>query len=354
MIILNQNRASNYYRTFEIHTISSEMLEKLSNTSLVIEEWQEILSVYVSHNNEPTDAEKFPLLGRYQITDGIIRFIPRYPLLDGVQYLAVSNHTQLKKIRIIFQLPQINTPTTVTQIYPSTDQIPENMLRFYIYFSAPMREEQALQHIHLIDDKRQCIRDVFLDPPQELWDITRTRLTLLFDPGRVKRGLTPHQQLGRALSPGKKYRLVVSNTWQDANLQPLSASFEKSFHVTSADTLIPNVADWIITPPALGTLAPLRVKLNKSFDHVLLDLCIQVKNNYGELIQGKTSHLTNETIWQFFPEKAWAHQIYYLIIDKKLEDLAGNNFYSLFDKPSQTSLLDVDNALISVPFTIAN
>ena len=41
--------------------------------------------------------------------------------------------------------------TRVAAIYPSRDLLPENLLHFYIYFSAPMSRGEAYQRITLID-----------------------------------------------------------------------------------------------------------------------------------------------------------------------------------------------------------
>ena len=44
-----------------------------------------------------------------------------------------------------------------------------------------------------------------------------TRFTLLFDPGRIKRGLKPAQRrVGPVLEEGKSYTLVIDRGWTDA------------------------------------------------------------------------------------------------------------------------------------------
>ena len=50
----------------------------------------------------------------------------------------------------------------------------------------------------------------FLELGEELWDPEGRRLTLLFDPGRIKRGLKPREDAGQILQPGKRYALPNS------------------------------------------------------------------------------------------------------------------------------------------------
>lgn len=42
-----------------------------------------------------------------------------------------------------------------------------------------------------------------------------TRLTLIIDPGRIKRGARPLEELGPALKAGKKYTLAIGREWRD-------------------------------------------------------------------------------------------------------------------------------------------
>ncbi len=88
-------------------------------------------------------------------------------------------------------------PTTVvTAITPSAETWPENLLRFYIHFSAPMSRRGAIGFVSLVDDKGQTLSDVFLEVNANLWNDDDTRFTVLFDPGRVKRGILPNSSSG--------------------------------------------------------------------------------------------------------------------------------------------------------------
>src|SRR6185436_10043517 len=79
--------------------------------------------------------------------------------------------------------------TMVENIYPTEERVPANLLRMYIVFTAPMSISQSASHLRLVDENGQTVSGAFLQLEEELWDPGRRRLTVLFDPGRVKRGL---------------------------------------------------------------------------------------------------------------------------------------------------------------------
>ena len=84
---------------------------------------------------------------------------------------------------------------SVLMIYPSTDVLPANLLKFYLQFSRPMRETDAIfDHIRIIDDQGNVIEDPWRRAP--LWSNDGTRLTLLIHPGRIKTGVNLNLDLG--------------------------------------------------------------------------------------------------------------------------------------------------------------
>ena len=52
----------------------------------------------------------------------------------------------------IFDIPkrELRSTTRVVQVYPSASEFPENQLKFYIEFSAPMSHGEAWKHIRLL------------------------------------------------------------------------------------------------------------------------------------------------------------------------------------------------------------
>jgi|GEM_PF-4488641 len=121
---------------------------------------------------------------------------------------------QPKPVAVSSPRPEANdtgdsSSARVEEVYPSADELPENLLRFFIYFSAPMGSGGIHESFELLDGEGRPVPGVFLDSRYELWSPDRRRLTLLLDPGRVKTGLKAHNRLGRALIVGEEYRLRV-------------------------------------------------------------------------------------------------------------------------------------------------
>ncbi len=148
---------------------------------------------------------------------------------------------------------EVEPSTVVSAVYPSASRLPENQLKLYLHFSAPMTRGEAYRHIRLLDAEGRALQLVFLELGEELWDPGLRRLTLFFDPGRIKRGLRPHLDAGPPLTEGTSYRLVIDPGWRDAAGLPLAAGFEKAFTVTAPDRHSPDPDSWRLTAPAAAS-----------------------------------------------------------------------------------------------------
>ena len=65
----------------------------------------------------------------------------------------------------------------------------------------------------------------------ELWDPSRRRLTVLFDPARIKRGLAPHHEVGYPLGAGVAVDVVVDEGLRDAEGRPLVEPHTRRYEV---------------------------------------------------------------------------------------------------------------------------
>jgi hypothetical protein len=237
-----------------------------------------------------------------------------------------------------FSLPATATgaPTRLTAIYPSANELPANQLKLYLHFSAPMSLGEAVDRIHLYDGAGREVPRAWLRVDQELWDPARERFTLLFDPGRIKRGLRSNREDGTPLAEGNKYRLVIERAWRDGNGHPLAADGEKLFTVTATDRTAPNPRAWRITAPAPGSTSPLRVVFDESLDYALLGRMIEIYDERGARVEGRIEIANNETEWQLVPAAPWRAGRYEARLDPRLEDRAGNNLRRLFDADLRT------------------
>lgn len=222
----------------------------------------------------------------------------------------------------------------VSAVYPTADVLPENLLRFYVYFSKPMQRQDILSSVYLVDQDGNRLDGVFLDNKFDLWSPDSSRLTLLFDPGRVKTGLVAHNAMGRALKPGEEYQLVIDTSAADVDGCYLNRTFRKTFTATEADYEVPDIHEWKIHQPEQGSNEPLRIDLNGKMDHVSLAYRIRVKDEVGNTVAGSIALSKHEQQWIFTPEQLWESSQYQVVVDPVLEDVAGNRLTGLFDQPS--------------------
>ena len=219
-------------------------------------------------------------------------------------------------------------------IYPTAKVLPENLLRVYIYYPRPMGDDEGLQHVHLLKSNGVKLENVFLTNRADLWSPDRRRLTLLFDPGRVKTGLVANENLGRALVDGGSYILDVSGAARDRTGCPLGKDTQHKFVVKGADTDPPEPARWIIGTPEARSTDTLRVDLGSAHDHLSMAFRLRVLDKDGNTVPGAIALGPEEALWEFTPRTAWTDARYTLAIDERLEDLAGNRPGRLFDRPS--------------------
>ncbi|HKI33215.1 MAG TPA: hypothetical protein VKA46_15290 [Gemmataceae bacterium] len=285
-------------------------------------------------------ADLPPLLGEYSAKDGTLSFKPRFPLQRGVRYRAAVHPDKIPAaegekyaaVEETFLLPKPKTvPTVVEHVYPSRDELPENLLRFYFHFSAPMSRGDVYQYIRLLDAAGKPVEAPFLTLEQELWDRAGQRFTLLIDPGRIKRGLKPREDVGPALEQGKKYTLEIGRDWLDANGEPLKETYRKKFRVAAPDETQPDPKTWKLQAPPAGKAEALVVTFPKPLDHAMLGRVLSVTDDRGQEVEGTVAVTDEETRWRFTPKGAWQAGNYNLVVDTTLEDSAGNSIARPFE-----------------------
>ena len=273
-----------------------------------------------------------PMAGSYRLEGGDLVFRPQFPLQPGVTYTARFRfRADSASARFSIPKPVLEASTEVDAIFPSTNVLPANQLKLYIHFSAPMSRGSASQRIRLYDQSGIQVQLPFLRLAEELWDREFRRLTVLFDPGRIKRGLVSQEELGLALHTGRSYTLVIDESWPDARGVPLKGSFSKQFSVGQDDRTALDPKDWHVTPPRAGASAALTVEFPEALDHALATRVLGVKDARGRLVEGTIAVDREETRWSFTPIAPWREGAYEISVPGILEDLAGNKVYTPFD-----------------------
>jgi hypothetical protein len=268
------------------------------------------------------------LAGKYNLVKEGIDFRPQFPFQPGVKYRATFFPKSGRPVSSVLEIPlaKREPSTVVTEIYPTADVLPENLLKFYLYFSAPMSGGHIYEHIRLTEDGGKVVELPFLEIDEELWNPEMTRLTLFLDPGRIKRGVKPLEEIGAALQAGKRYTLGIDSSWIDATGTTLKRSFEKKFRVAEVDREAPDLAKWQIISPKVGTTDPLRVVFSDPMDHALA-----LRMIFVDSVAGEKKLEEHERVWIFTPEKPWAAGSYRRRVQTTIEDLAGNNIGKPFE-----------------------
>lgn len=269
-----------------------------------------------------------PIIGKYAVSKDQIEFRPQFPFQPGVRYRATFSPKGSKAVSSVMEIPRRKrTPgTIVTEIYPTADVLPENLLKFYLYFSAPMSGGHIYEHIRLTDKNGKAVELPFLEIDEELWNPDMTRLTLFLDPGRIKRGVKPLEEVGPALQAGQHYTLTIDAAWEDAAGTPLKQDFEKKFRVTEVDRDPPDLAKWQIIAPKSGSKDALKIIFTDPLDHALAMRMIALDKTPGVAILKD-----HERVWTFVPEQPWKAGRYRLLVQTTIEDLAGNNVGKPFE-----------------------
>jgi len=273
--------------------------------------------------------------GRYETEDDALRFVPAFPLLGGEEYVARwSGVDEGPSMEIAFVVPAVPAVAAgrVVSIYPTASDLPANLLRVYVQFDRAMSRGRAVDFIHLYDRSGAELEGAFVVPERELWSGEGDRLTLFFDPGRLKQGVGANLDVGAPLEAGGAYRLVVDAAWPDAGGNPLTQSFEKHFRIGAADRLQPDADLWVLRPP-VDDAAALEVEFPESLDRGLLARMLTVVDGRDEAIEGEIVIDREERRWRWRPNAGWVPGAYTLRVDVDLEDVAGNSLRRLFDAP---------------------
>lgn len=347
----------------EVTGIPQDFLQSVDPSHWTPAQWQALFANRTESGDLVGDIDLPPLAGSYQVARGSIRFTPAFPLVPGVWYRATfrpsalpnANSKKAAPVSARYRIePRVTSPTTiVSAIYPSASVVPENLLKFYLQFSAPMSRGHIYDYIQLRDEKGKPVELPFLEIDEELWNAEMTRLTLFLDPGRIKRGVKPLEEVGPSLESGKRYTLVISKEWRDATGTPLRETHSKSFTVVAPDREAPDPTKWTVLSPKAGSTEAVEVKFPEPLDRALLEHVLQVLDASARRIEGKVIVAPGEQAWRFEPAKPWTPSEYRIQVPTNIEDLAGNNI----GKPFDVDLFDrverkATQSTIALPFRV--
>jgi hypothetical protein len=218
-----------------------------------------------------------------------------------------------------------------------------------------MSQGDAYGRVHLRNETTGAeVERPFLELAQELWSTDGTRLTLLLEPGRVKNGLVPREELGPILVSGQKYSIIVDESWPDAEGRPLAEGYRKTFQAVRAETRQLDSRSWIIESPTAGSREPLSIRFPWPLDHAMLERVLHVEpavaltaSATGATQLAGEIQIVDGEKWKFEPRDPWMAGRYTLVVSKNLEDPSGNSLGRPFEVDLKQS-----PALPSVPAVV--
>lgn len=278
------------------------------------------------------EGASLPAMAGSWVSDGDDRlFLPRFAFVAGESYVVAVDGERLPPLSCP-PGPDDASGARVAAILPSTAVVPRNVLRFYIWFSAPMSEGAATSQVALLDARGAEIVGATMPADDELWDPERRRLTVLMDPARIKRGLVSNQALGYPLDVGQRIRLVVARGFPDARGAPLREGAERSYLVGPDERRLVEPRRWRLRVPGAGTTEHLAIEFDRPLDHALLARCLELRDRDGGPVAGRAVIGNGETSWLFEPARPWTEHPYQVAVRSILEDLAGNSLQRIFDR----------------------
>ena len=339
----------------EVAGLSRAQLRALQSAALTGEQWARLLRVSVSE-----DAPG--MLGSYGAAD-TLRFTPQFELDPGRPYFVRFDPAQLPgasaatggALLATVSLPATDRSpsTTVARIYPSGDTVPENLLRMYVEFSGPMARPSGIPHMKLLGSDGREIVGAFLPLDYEFWDPAHTRFTAFLDPGRVKSGILPNEQMGPVLGTGRTVTLVISQEWRDDHGRPLKQDYRRVFTVGTPAMKALDPRAWLVEPPAAGSRSPLVVNFPAPLDHGLLMRALGVTRG-GISLAGDATVADGETKWMFTPREPWQAGQHGLLALDTLEDSAGNQIGRAFEIKNVGKVEQGPNAQrTTIPFVVS-
>jgi hypothetical protein len=292
----------------------------------------------VPGKNEP-DQTPIPIVGGWVVESGRVLFRPKYPFREAMAYQVVEQSSDSNArfiLRYRFVIPLSGGPEPqVVSLQPAGERWPENLLRVYLTFNRPMARGEAAKRITIEDSSGRRLIQPFLELDQELWDKSGRRLTLLFDPGRVKSGLKPREEDGAILEKGQKYNIKVADGWPDDRGIAMKKSFSKVIEVGPADHEPVEPRKWQLAAPTAKAGEPLVIRFNEPVDSGMAIRMIGILES-GECPLDGTAEISPDGLtWKFVPDVKWSPGLHYIEVNPALEDPSGNQVGRPFERDMQ-------------------
>ena len=303
---------------------------------------------------------EIPVAGKYAITKERVEFAPAFPFASNQTYIldffpSTIPGRGVDRVTSTISWEAVTkpaSPTRVVGVDPTTATWPANLLRVYVHFSNPMGRESGIGKIVLREADGTEVTDAFLPLEADFWSPDHRRYTVFFDPGRVKRGILPNRQRGRALVDGRRYVLEISREWRDAEGKPLTEAFRHEFRAGPAIEKAMRVEDWKLSTVKAGTRDPLTVTFPWPIDRGLADRALEVQKPGGVQVFGRGVVVAGDLTWSFTPDTPWTTGDHELSALPFIEDPSGNQVGRAFEVDMKKAAPPIE-ARRTIPFKVS-
>lgn len=313
--------------------VPQEIITKIQGENFKFDEWSSFFSI----KSNPNEA---PVRGSYRIENNNIVFRPmtkpdpklRYLVTFSYQALSIVLSEELEEQSVYTDIasfaPPESTQPEIVSVTPDLEIVPANLIRFYVFFSAPMGNENPYNFINIKDKNGISLEDPFVIVPEGLWNIDRNRLTLLLHPGSEGDDLVE----GDVLRAGNDYQLEIDENWKGASGQKLKESFTREINATNPLRRAINVNLWALRAEQ-NQLASLTIVTDHPLDQPLAKRMLYIRNKQGQILPSQVEFTSPEKLrilWR--PEGSTELELH---IDHRLEDVCGNTPLYAFDKQDE-------------------
>ncbi len=263
-------------------------------------------------------------------------FEPNFPLAPNTSYTIIID-TGSEQLSFPLERPEkVGSLPQVVNVMPVVSTLPANALRAYVTFNMPMARSASMEAITLWDETGAQVENPFLNLGIELWTPDQTRLTLLFDPGRIKLGVGPNESHGAPFEEGRTYRLVIKGDLRDASGRAIEREFVQEFVAGPAERRAVDAAAWRLSRPLAGTREPLVIEFDRVMDPAIIPRSLTIKSS-EQILDGSLETIGDRAI--FTPEQPWSsNSVATLVVSPLLEDIAGNRICGAFDLVAGSAL----------------
>lgn len=219
-------------------------------------------------------------------------------------------------------------PAHAVGISPQAKVLPANVLRFFVHFSSTAEGAFSRRDLRLRTAAGNVVGEPFLVLSEELWSPDGRRLTVLMEPGRIKRGMGGGAAHQPALVVGKRYVLEVRTG---------GVLLAKAFSVTTPVLEPLDERRWNLTRPRLRTRHKLVVVFDRTIDEAsALDEVAMIGPD--ELpIEGRFDLSKDGQKLFFWPSDRWQPGRHRLDFSRRFEDVCGNRLGEALDHPIESA-----------------